>query len=630
MKKLFCILFLCFIVTGVGFSTPVIPKKQNLKVLYVGYRPDLPLPDYATLRRSAESQAGYETRMGAFKAMLANYFTCVETVDVRDYQEVMSEDYDVTIFDGLPEPIEKAVVAKDPMFDILTILKKHGVYLTENFDRPAIFVGYVADEIGHSLGLKLDWYCLCLFYHALNIRTEHPIFHKPFDVKITLEKRQTPEDFYNYNQDWVLPREIPMWRVEKDSSDIGMVSGWYGLQEGNDAEYISGGHCMKSYENMAIGRHGNFFMWGFGAAPGRMTPEARTVFANAVCYISRFGGKKPVVRKFNYPVLREKIENFLTIMTPEGYQLYLKGVDTYNCWLAEKQKALHMQKGKLSEEDRKLLERKPMESLSHLEYVKRNSQFGLIYDYNMNIEACRKFLTENMEYFYGGHDRKCELDVDEDVKSLGIPNRDKRLLDVCIRMLENKQDRAKALRILKRYTHQDYLTAAEWRNWLNTYCDKLFFTELGDYKYMGDGSVCINYEDQQTREEERPVVITTELSGEGREREIKIKFKIQQGYHIYASGGADCPMVMTKVSLQLPEGVKPEGKMSCPPAENYAADGKVKIYKGEVEFSQKIKVAETGAVNKKIVCIIDYQCCNAEICLNPQQERHEISVSENE
>ena len=79
---------------------------------------------------------------------------------------------------------------------------------------------------------------------------------------------------------------------------------------------------MKCYENMAIGRHGNFFMWGFGVSPIHMTDEARTVFANSISYISHFKGQKPVVRKYGYPLCREKARDFYNVLTPEGYQTY--------------------------------------------------------------------------------------------------------------------------------------------------------------------------------------------------------------------------------------------------------------------------------------------------------------------
>ena len=605
--------------------------KQELKVLYVGYRPDMPIPDFGTVRRTAEQQSDYKTRMGAFQTMLEKYFTDVQTVDARDYSEEMSRKVDVTIFDALPKPVKEAVVEVDRDFGSV-YFKESGVYLSEDFDSPSVFVGYVADEIGHSLGLKLDWFCLCLRHHALNIQTEHPIFHGPFQVDITLEQRPTPEDVYKYTQNWWIPREIPMWRVQEDRSRIGMVAGWYGLNEGDDAEFISGGHNMKSYENMAIGRHANFFMWGFGAAPDSMTEEAQTVFANAVSYIKDFAGRKPVVRRFGYPLMRKKIEDFRDATTKEGYQKYLQGVKIFNNWLPKQQKKVRRMKNP-TPQDKAWLDEKPMEALSHVDFIKENSQFGLINAYHNDVEAVRCFLDENMEYFYGSDLRKQDLEIDEDAKSLGISNRDKHLLDSCITMLEKGVDTDKAMRLLKRYTYQDFPSATAWRNWYKTYKDKLYFTEVGNYKFMGDGSICVKpmaEETEKSAEEvepvkvDRDVVFQVEVTGHGDTRELQISLHVKEGFHIYAESGDDCPMQVTTLSFTLPSGVELLGNLVKPEAIRFA--GETNVYEHKVVFTQQIKITDKNFKEGEIVCTLDYQCCNSDICKPAQQEKHKIKI----
>ena len=62
--------------------------------------------------------------------------------------------------------------------------------------------------------------------------------------------------------------------------------------------YISGGVSAKDIDAVAMGRHGNFFFWGFSASPENMTDEAQTVFANAVAYISKFAGQTPIARRY--------------------------------------------------------------------------------------------------------------------------------------------------------------------------------------------------------------------------------------------------------------------------------------------------------------------------------------------
>src|SRR5262249_45365228 len=79
--------------------------------------------------------------------------------------------------------------------------------------------------------------------------------------------------------------------------DPGMVADPYGFEDSPDAEVIASGLNSKGPYSVALSRHGNFFQWGFSAQPSDMTPEARKCFLNSVCYIRKFDGQKPWVRK---------------------------------------------------------------------------------------------------------------------------------------------------------------------------------------------------------------------------------------------------------------------------------------------------------------------------------------------
>ena len=105
--------------------------------------------------------------------------------------------------------------------------------------------------------------------------------------------------------DTIAPDSLPMWRVQKEGYmskrgiRVGMVSRPGGFEDSPEAEIISGGVSGKTWDAVAIGRHGNFLHWGFAASPDDMTEEARDVFANAVVYIAGFAGQTPVARKYN-------------------------------------------------------------------------------------------------------------------------------------------------------------------------------------------------------------------------------------------------------------------------------------------------------------------------------------------
>lgn len=104
----------------------------------------------------------------------------------------------------------------------------------------------------------------------------------------------------------------------------------------------------------------------------------------------------------------------------------------------------------MTEEEQYYLNFKPMQMRSHEEVVKLYMRE--YYDmFGMDEKAYASYFDENRDYFYGG-DGVNKLVVDEDVKSLGIPNNDLRLIDTAIKMLENKTEVDKAKRILARYT----------------------------------------------------------------------------------------------------------------------------------------------------------------------------------
>lgn len=80
-------------------------KKTNLKILYVGGHSDIETLGVADYDKEAHAKS-IETRTAAWKVFLETYFTTVKTVQGKDYNYRMSYDYDVTIIDGDPTPIE--------------------------------------------------------------------------------------------------------------------------------------------------------------------------------------------------------------------------------------------------------------------------------------------------------------------------------------------------------------------------------------------------------------------------------------------------------------------------------------------------------------------------------------------
>lgn len=140
--------------------------------------------------------------------------------------------------------------------------------------------------------------------------------------------------------------------------------------------------------------------------------------------------------------------------------------------------------------------------------------------------------------------------IDEDARSLGISNKDPRILDQAICLMEEGTNAAKGERLLKRYTLCHFETAAEWRSWFEANKSRLFFTESGGWVFMvntRDKNVAgndypvesakspVKPEEIAETDDQNPVRwgITEERLPNGN-RQIVLRAKIHLGYHIYA------------------------------------------------------------------------------------------------
>lgn len=471
-------------------------QKENISVLYVGYDPAIPLSD--DFINSAINNGGYsperfkedfKTRYNAFESYLKEYFSSVKAVDARSYTMDMSASYDVTIFDQTVKPWEKG--ERHPNY-------KPSKYLKEDFDFPTIFIGQTAPQMGETIGLKLDWLCLCLDADAHHLKAEHPIFKGPFPVKLTMVTKPTPDGIFHYASGKDVPKEIPMWRVQKEGYlegkgyRVGLVSRGDGFLDSPDAEYISSGVNSKDVGAVAIGRHGNFLLWGFSASPDYMTDEARQVFANTVVYIKKFKGQKPIARKYRQQIAIRStyVDGMIYGLSTESYENYKKYIAEVNVQSAKTVKELKEKKDKgekLSEMEAAILQvqSEPMPIPNWGEYVKQQSGDFFKPEYVKNVEKLKKFLTDNKKYMYATPDDFYSLKIDEDIKKMGIGNNDKQLLQQCITLLKNGKDKDLANRVLQRYTGLEK-NPQEWEQWFGNNSSKLFFTEAGGYKWLID------------------------------------------------------------------------------------------------------------------------------------------------
>ena len=496
IKKLFTLGIALLLLSQACLSQSM--QKQNIRVLYVGYDPAVPIPDSLQDKISITGGASperftveYASRMPAFKTYLENYFITVKTVDARSYEMNMSADYDVTIFDEVIRPWKARVYERKEGRTIYEPAK----FLTEDFSYAAIFIGHTAPTMGESVGSKLDWHCLCLDADAHNIETAHPIFNKPYKTRLTFSNKPTPKNYYLFPSGKNLPDEMPMWRVQKEGYKegkgyrVGLVSRRAGFTDSPDAEYIASGVNTKDAGAVAIGRHGNFFLWGFSGSPDYMTDEAKLVFANAVVYMKAFKGQTPVARKYRQTIAirDEVIDDMLYRISEEAFRHYLKYEEENNKQMAAHVAGLQKKKDEgttLSEMESAILKANsaPREVSTWAKYFRSMTSTFYKEEYAANPDALKVFLQENREYMYT--DGQYSLKIDEDAKALGISNRDIRLLYKAVNLLAKGDKLEMGKRILERYTKEKFVTAREWKQWLDTNKKNLFFTDSGGYVWM--------------------------------------------------------------------------------------------------------------------------------------------------
>ena len=216
--------------------------------------------------------------------------------------------------------------------------------------------------------------------------------------------------------------------------------------------------------------------------------------------------------------------------------------------------------------------------------------------------------------------------MDEDVKSLGIPNNDIRLLDTAISMLEQGKDTEKARRILSRYTQKDFPTAKAWHQWFVDNKDILFFTESGGWVWLvnsrepGANDYAgwlarkkVRHIETGTVTPQNPVSVTAEREyADNGDQYVYVKFTIYRGFHIYGHVSNEDPFIPTKVNIVLTEGVRAVEPLELPAARVLSKNGTT-IYEDTAVFRQKI----SGKVSSDITCEVEYQCCDDNVCLPP-------------
>lgn len=267
------------------------------------------------------------------------------------------------------------------------------------------------------------------------MRLDHSIFKGPLDPKLELGDTEVPESYRSYPGGKELGKTLKSWKVQSgkfpDAIDVGLVSGPWGFEDSPDAEKISSGINSKGPEAVAIGRHGNWFLWGFSGDPEQMTESGRRVFINAVCYMKNFDGLTPLAPK----VSRSRDVLPVYIGFSRKYSSYLNGFP----------------------DD---VRRMPGLSEEKLEAWRRE-----------NVESIR---------LEGSTFR-----IDTDVKALGVSNRKVEFFDAVLSRLAKDEKDELAWRAVRRYVPEPkFENVAELRAWVDENRARLFFSDVGGYRWF--------------------------------------------------------------------------------------------------------------------------------------------------
>src|SRR5579872_2617313 len=222
-------------------------------------------------------------RLKDFQSFLEEHFAQVAIGDMSKLREEDAAKHDIVIFDW-QETFDDRTGRLDPQRRLQNPLR-----LSDQFDRPAVLIGETGGRVTAFLKLKLDYLCLCLADAGHHLAIDHEVFHKPLKVAPEFEDVETPEDYRFMTLEKLGPK-MTVWKTQTRTwpeVDPGLVHSLYGFADSPDCEVFARGMCMKGPDSVALGRQANLFHWGFSAKPSDMTPSARRLFINAICYIHK-------------------------------------------------------------------------------------------------------------------------------------------------------------------------------------------------------------------------------------------------------------------------------------------------------------------------------------------------------
>ncbi|MBZ5496058.1 MAG: hypothetical protein LAP85_06615 [Acidobacteriia bacterium] len=264
----------------------------------------------------------------------------------------------------------------------------------------------------------------------------HEVFTSPFKVEPEYEMWKTPGNYRSYPGGRELPAELKVWRIQNTAKNVGGVVADPDRFDGfPDAEILTPGFNVTKQSGAAgVSRHGNFLQWGFSGAPSQMTAAGRNFFLNCVCYVHKFDGKPPLVKLNAASRNRAITTAFL------------------------------------------------MKIIRDSTYLQAAFPADLFARYKDDPDGLARHYQDNLELVFYSEKRYL---IDDEMRSLGLnSNRRLETLEKLIALLKDPEKAQPAGKLLKRYTGESFQDTAHWEEWLNANRGRIFFTDVGGYKFL--------------------------------------------------------------------------------------------------------------------------------------------------
>ena len=473
---------------------------------------------------------------------------------------------------------------------------------------------------------------MCLQGSAHGLAPQNTIFKSPFPVDIQYKTVPTPKAYQAIAAPNSLPATLQTWRVQyKDFSDKdsglspGVVSTGKGFADSPDAEVISGGINEKGIDSVAIGRQGPFLFWGFESGPKNMTPSGQSAFLNAIVYISKFDHAPILVRKVaesrDWAIAYANLAQNMKLL----YDEEVEGNAAFAKRIADLKEKAKTQKLTADEQSMVGIKLQPLQPYDQFSSTTLKELFPeqVLNACGMTPSAIKAYYEDNYKYLMP---KGRAMLVDEDAKALGIGNNDVKLLDKCVELLSNGEDADRAMRLLHRYTNENFATPGEWKAWLDTNRSNLFFSDVGGFKFFSNKPAVKVAVTSEVPTPSMPAVWTAEATP-GSQGEIDLTVHVAQldGWHIYLAAPSDSGLATTKIEAKLPEGASFVGDWDMPPAKPFNTG--TMIVEGGGTFTRKFKLPENASGPISIPVTVSWQTCDVERCMPPTSKTIVVTVT---